>query len=129
MTQRSTIDGWVGIVVTLRPEWTTGQARFAVYAAMALISVGNGLFKPSMSCLVRKLYAPGDPRLDAGLGIFYLSVNVGAFLAPFMVAAIRARWGWHAAFGSAGVGLAIGLSRAISQRDSRPSTLASFQRG
>jgi AcrR family transcriptional regulator len=35
--QRSTIDGWVGIVVTLRPEWTTGQARFAVYAAMALM--------------------------------------------------------------------------------------------
>lgn len=83
----------------------------ALYAAMGFISVGNGLFKPSIASLVRKLYAPGDPRLDDGLSIFYLSVNIGAFLAPFIVAAIRARWGWHAAFGSAGVGLAIGMAQ------------------
>ena len=98
-----------GLLMVLGHAVMTFGSLGALYAAMALISVGNGLFKPSMSCLVRKLYAPGDPRIDGGLSIFYLSVNIGAFLAPFIVAAIRARWGWHAAFGSAGIGLSIGM--------------------
>ncbi len=89
---------------------------YAMYLAFALIASGNGLFKPSMSSQVRGLYPAGDSRIDSAFSIYYFGVNVGAFLAPPVVAFIRARWGWHAAFGAAGVGLTIGLVQLFLQR-------------
>mgnify|MGYP000892813750 CR=1 FL=1 len=62
---------------------------------LATIIVGNGLFKPNISTMVGKLYAPGDERRDSGFTIFYMGINAGAFLAPVLT-------GWLAeqAFGS-----------------------------
>lgn len=88
----------------------------ALYAAIGLIAVGNGLFKPSMAGLVRNLYPPGDPRIDPAFSIFYVGVNVGAFVAPIGLALVRVRWGFHAAFGLAGVGLAVGMIQLALQR-------------
>jgi POT family proton-dependent oligopeptide transporter len=55
---------------------------------LALLIVGNGLFKPNISSLVGKLYAPGDPRRDGGFTIFYMGINIGALLAPIACASI-----------------------------------------
>ncbi len=58
---------------------------------LATIIVGNGLFKPNISALVGKLYPQGDPRRDSGFTIFYMGINIGAFLAPIFCARIS-RW-------------------------------------
>jgi len=60
-------------------------------AGLATIIVGNGLFKPNISTLVGKLYPQGDPRRDSGFTIFYMGINLGAFLAPIFCARIS-RW-------------------------------------
>ncbi|MBT8060794.1 MAG: oligopeptide:H+ symporter, partial [Gammaproteobacteria bacterium] len=51
---------------------------------LALIVAGNGLFKPNISTMIGKLYAPGDVRRDSGFTIFYMGINLGAFIAPFI---------------------------------------------
>ena len=53
-----------------------------LYGALACLVVGNGLFKPNISTLVGALYPPGDTRRDGGFTIFYMGINIGAFLAP-----------------------------------------------
>ena len=61
---------------------------------LATIVVGNGLFKPNISTLVGRLYKQGDPRRDSGFTIFYMGINLGAFLAPIFCARIS-RWRWR----------------------------------
>ena len=65
----------------------------AFYFGLALLIVGNGLFKPNISTLVGKLYKPGDPRRDGGFTIFYMGINIGAFIAPIVCQAISAWMG------------------------------------
>ena len=72
--------------------------------------LGNGFFKPNISVMVGNLYAPGDPRRDAGFNIFYMGINIGAFLATFYVAPIvRNELGWLWTFRAAGFGLIISV--------------------
>jgi len=80
-----------------------------LYLALALLIVGNGFFKPNMSSIVGRLYEEGDPRRDGGYTIFYMGVNVGAFLAPLVCGFVGETYGWHYGFGLAGVGMLIGL--------------------
>ena len=56
-----------------------------VFLGMALIAIGTGLLKPNISVMVGKLYRENDPRRDAGFSVFYMGINIGAFLAPFAV--------------------------------------------
>ncbi len=73
---------------------------------LALIVAGNGLFKPNISTMIGKLYAPGDVRRDSGFTIFYMGINLGAFIAPFITAAwIGATWGLKWGFFAAGIGM------------------------
>ena len=73
---------------------------------LALIVAGNGLFKPNISTMIGKLYAPGDVRRDSGFTIFYMGINLGAFIAPFITAAwIGATWGLKYGFLAAGIGM------------------------
>ena len=73
---------------------------------LALIVAGNGLFKPNISTMIGKLYAPGDIRRDSGFTIFYMGINLGAFIAPFITAAwIGATWGLKYGFLAAGIGM------------------------
>ena len=88
----------------------------ALYAAFALIAAGNGLFKPSMASRVSRLYAADDPRREAAFYIFYLGVNLGAFVVPLLMMFVRSRWGFHAAFGVAGGILALSLAQFWLQR-------------
>ncbi|MBT3417427.1 MAG: peptide MFS transporter [Flavobacteriales bacterium] len=81
------------------------------YTALALLIVGNGFFKPNISTMVGRLYDDGDKRRDSGFTIFYMGINIGAFLAPLACGylGMSEDWGWHYGFGAAGIGMLIGL--------------------
>ncbi|NOT01850.1 MAG: peptide MFS transporter [Phycisphaerales bacterium] len=87
----------------------------AFYFGLALLIVGNGLFKPNISTLVGKLYQPGDPRRDGGFTIFYMGINIGAAIAPVVCQAISAWMGepgkpdYRYGFMAAGAGMLLGL--------------------
>jgi proton-dependent oligopeptide transporter, POT family len=77
--------------------------------ALVILILGNGAFKPNMSTQVGELYPPGDPRRDRAYSIFYVGINVGAFLAPLVCGTLGERAGWHYGFAAAGVGMLIAL--------------------
>lgn len=73
---------------------------------LALIVAGNGLFKPNISVMIGKLYAPGDARRDSGFTIFYMGINLGAFLAPMVTSTwIGVNYGMKYGFLAAGIGM------------------------
>lgn len=89
-----------------------------LHVALGLLIVGNGFFKANTSSMVGELYdGASDPRRDGGYSIFYMGINLGAVLSPFVCGTLGEKVGWHYGFASAGVGMAIGLA-----------TLLSFQR-
>lgn len=81
------------------------------YAALVFLILGNGFFKPNMSTQVGRLYPANDPRRDGAYTIFYMGINLGAFLAPIVCGALASgtRWGYHAGFTAAGIGMVLGL--------------------
>ncbi len=81
------------------------------YVGLLVLIIGNGAFKPNISTQVGDLYPPGDPRRDRAFSIFYVGINIGAMLAPFVCGTLgeSPNWGWHWGFGSAGVGMILGL--------------------
>ena len=76
---------------------------------MGAIIVGNGYFKANISTIVGKLYKDGDARRDSGFTIFYIGINIGAFLATTVVAFIGETYGFKYGFGLAGLGMFAGL--------------------
>mgnify|MGYP006076557155 FL=1 len=80
----------------------------AFFTGLILIILGVGCLKPNISTMVGGLYKPGDIRRDKGFTIFYIGINIGAFLASITVGFVAYEWGWHAGFGLAGVGMALG---------------------
>jgi POT family proton-dependent oligopeptide transporter len=79
-------------------------------AGLAVIVAGNGLFKPNISTMIGKLYAPGDARRDSGFTIFYMGINAGAFFAPIICATwIGATYGFKYGFLAAGLGMILGI--------------------
>lgn len=80
-----------------------------LYLALGLLIIGNGFFKPNISTLLGSLYHQNDPRRDGGFTIFYMGVNLGAFLAPLVAGTLGEKVGWHYGFAAAGVGMLIGL--------------------
>jgi POT family proton-dependent oligopeptide transporter len=77
--------------------------------ALGFLILGNGAFKPNISTQVGALYAPGDRRRDRAFSIFYVGINLGAFLAPLVCGTLGEDYGWHYGFGAAGVGMTLGL--------------------
>jgi POT family proton-dependent oligopeptide transporter len=77
--------------------------------ALFVLILGNGAFKPNISTQVGHLYAPGDRRRDRAFSIFYVGINLGAFLAPLVCGTLGETLGWHFGFAAAGVGMTIGL--------------------
>src|ERR1700683_3090718 len=77
--------------------------------ALLFLILGNGCFKPNISTQVGRLYPPGDPRRDRAYSIFYVGINVGAFLAPLVCGSLGEKVGFHYGFAAAGVGMCIGL--------------------
>jgi len=79
------------------------------YLGLCLIVVGTGLLKPNASTMVGALYDREDARRDAGFSVFYVGINVGAFVAPLVVGTLGQKVNWHVGFACAGVGMIIGL--------------------
>jgi POT family proton-dependent oligopeptide transporter len=77
--------------------------------ALTMLILGNGAFKPNMSAQVGGLYAPGDHRRDRAYSIFYVGINLGAFLAPLVCGTLGEELGWHYGFTAAGAGMTIAL--------------------
>jgi proton-dependent oligopeptide transporter, POT family len=98
-----------GVIIALGHFTLAFKALPFFYTGLALIVVGTGLLKPNVSALVGSLYAPGDTRRDAGFSIFYMGINLGAFIGPLVAGYLAQRVDWHLGFAAAGVGMAIGL--------------------
>ncbi|MGP4016984.1 peptide MFS transporter [Saccharopolyspora sp. 5N708] len=81
----------------------------ALLVSMLLIVTGTGLLKPNVSSLVGELYAADDNRRDAGFSIFYMGINLGAFVAPYLVGTLGQQVDYHLGFGLAAIGMAAGL--------------------
>lgn len=90
---------------------------FPFYLGLGLVVIGTGFFKPNVSTMVGQVYRDGDPRRDSGFTIFYMGINLGAFLAPLVCGYLGQRVGWHYGFGAAGVGMVLGLAIYIWGRD------------
>ena len=88
-------------VLAIDTEW-------AFFTGLILIVVGVGFLKPNISTMVGGLYKKGDNKRDTGFYIFYMGINIGAFLGALTVGAVAAKYGWHYGFGLAGIGMAIG---------------------
>ncbi|MER5623131.1 peptide MFS transporter [Streptosporangium sp. NPDC002544] len=85
-----------------------------VALGLLLIIAGTGLMKPNISTMVGKLYPQDDDaRRDAGFSIFYMSINIGAFIAPLVVGWLASGNRWHLGFGAAAVGMALGLAQYV----------------
>jgi len=83
-----------------------------LYLSMTLVIVGNGFFKPNISTLLGNVYTTPQyiKQKDDGYNIFYMGINIGAFICNFFGAALYIVYGWGAAFIAAGVGMFIGVS-------------------
>ncbi len=79
------------------------------YLGLLLIVIGTGLLKGNVSVIVGRLYGAADVRRDAGYSIFYMGINLGAFIAPLICGYLGQQVDWHLGFGAAGVGMTLGL--------------------
>lgn len=84
-------------------------AMWAVYAALTCLVIGNGFFKPNVSTMVGNLYPEGSHLKDRAYNIFYMGINVGAFLAPIVMEIVKAYFGFHAAFAVAAFGMVLSV--------------------
>jgi POT family proton-dependent oligopeptide transporter len=98
-----------GVIIALGHFVLAFDILTAFYVGLTLIVIGTGLLKPNVSTLVGSLYAPGDARRDAGFSIFYMGINLGAFIGPLIAGYLAQRVNWHVGFAAAGVGMTLGL--------------------
>lgn len=79
------------------------------YTGLVLVAFGTGLLKPNISTMVGDLYLEEDPRRDSGFSLFYMGINLGAFIAPLICGYLGQNVNWHYGFAAAGIGMIIGL--------------------
>jgi len=101
---------WYGGMVIALGHFTLAIPRAETfYPGLVLVAVGSGILKPNMSAMVADLYPETGARRDAGFTIFYMGVNLGAFLGPLVCSTLGEKINWHYGFGAAGVGMVLGL--------------------
>ena len=104
-----------------------------MYLALACLVTGNGFFKPNVSAMVGKLYPEGSHLKDRAYNIFYMGINVGAFLAPLVMEVVRQRFGYHPAFAVAAGGMVISVfilwkfKRHVEHVDVRPASTSAVR--
>lgn len=98
-----------GILLVFGHSVLAVEEMWAFYTGLGLIIGGVGMLKPNISTMVGGLYKQGDIRRDKGFTIFYIGINVGAFLSSLIVGYVGEVYGWHYGFGLAGIGMALGL--------------------
>jgi POT family proton-dependent oligopeptide transporter len=87
-----------------------------VGVGLVLVALGSGALKANASSLLGTLYDKGDPRCDGGFTLFYLGINLGAFIGPLITGLLQTRIGFHYGFGAAAVGMALGLAQYVAFR-------------
>ena len=104
-TRRSLVIG--SIVIALGHFTLAFPGMTAFYLGLAFIIIGTGFFKANVSTMVGQIYREGDARRDSGFTIFYMGINLGAFLGPLVCGylAQSPSFGWHYGFAAAGVGM------------------------
>ncbi len=100
-----------GIVIALGHFTMALPTSSTFYVGLVLIVIGTGLLKPNISTLVGELYPQGGARRDAGFSLFYMGINLGAFLGPLVCGWLGETVSWHAGFGAAGVCMLLGLAQ------------------
>ncbi len=98
-----------GIILVAGHGILAVEEMWAFYSGLALIIIGVGMLKPNISTMVGGLYKEGDIRRDKGFTIFYIGINLGAFLSSLIVGYVGEEIGWHWGFGLAGIAMALGL--------------------
>lgn len=106
-----------GILISLGSFglWLSPNASM-FYLGLIVIILGVGLLKPNISALVADLYPEGGGRRDAGFTIFYMGINIGAFIGPLITAWLAQVYGWRVGFMAAGVGMALGVAQFLATR-------------
>jgi proton-dependent oligopeptide transporter, POT family len=104
--KRATLIG--GVIITLGHFLLAFPPESFFYAGLICVAIGTGFLKANISKMVGDLYTAEDQRRDAGFSIFYMGINIGAFLAPFVCGTL-AVYNWHWGFAAAGVGMALGI--------------------
>jgi proton-dependent oligopeptide transporter, POT family len=98
-----------GIIIAMGHFSMAVPSLATFYLGLFLIVVGTGLLKGNISVIVGQLYAQGDGRRDAGFSIFYMGINLGAFIAPLLCGYLGQQINWHLGFGAAGLGMVLGV--------------------
>jgi POT family proton-dependent oligopeptide transporter len=100
----------LGQFVIAASEYGGIESRmFVLQTGLGILIMGNGFFKPNISTVVGKLYSENDPRKDSAFTLFYMGINLGAFLSPLIAGTLGETIGWVYGFGSAGIGMLIGI--------------------
>lgn len=104
---------WYGAIIIAFGHLSIGLSAIfgpiLFYLGMVFIVVGTGLFKTCVTVMVGIMYSEGDPRRNSGFSLFYMGINLGAFIAPFVCGSFMEHFGWHWGFGIGGFGMLIAL--------------------
>lgn len=101
---------WIGGLIIAAGHFTLAvPSNTAFFLGLVLVVIGTGFLKPNISAIVGQLYPEGGARRDAGFTIFYMGINMGAFLGPLVCSYLGEKVNWHAGFGAAGVGMLFGV--------------------
>ncbi|MDE0769242.1 MAG: peptide MFS transporter [Opitutaceae bacterium] len=101
---------WIGGLIIAAGHFTLAiPSTAAFFLGLVLVVIGTGFLKPNISAIVGQLYPEGGARRDAGFTIFYMGINMGAFLGPLICGYLGQQVNWHAGFGIAGVGMLAGV--------------------
>jgi len=106
-----------GVIIALGHFTLAFKAIPFFYTGLTLIVIGTGLLKPNATTMLGSLYGEQDARRDAGFSIFYMGINLGAFIGPIIAGTLAQRVDWHAGFACAGIGMTIGLVQYVLSRD------------
>ena len=98
-----------GILLLIGHSTLAIEQMWAFYTGLVFIVLGVGMLKPNISTMVGGLYKQGDIRRDKGFTIFYIGINVGAFISSLVVGYVGEVYGWHYGFGLAGIGMGLGV--------------------
>ncbi|MBB1384034.1 peptide MFS transporter [Pseudoalteromonas sp. SG45-5] len=94
-------------------SYLAGQEENIFYIGLALLCLGNGLFKPNISTMVGDLYNEGDQRRDGAFTIFYMGINLGGAFGPLVAGFVAASMGWQFGFIAAGIGMLISVAMQV----------------
>ncbi|HEU5262129.1 MAG TPA: peptide MFS transporter [Gemmatimonadales bacterium] len=106
-----------GLIIALGHFTLAFKALPFFYTGLAFIVIGTGLLKPNATTMVGALYDAQDARRDAGFSIFYMGINLGAFIGPLIAGALAQKVDWHLGFACAGVGMTLGLVQYVAGRE------------